>query len=110
MKFFNVLINGQQAYEYDKENVLEDMQLEFLDKMDRDMERGIRIRGELISEPDARDKAKFVALNLIKALQQSNEAAITVSCAYLNSRIPSLLEVQANDSESGVQIEFVQEH
>lgn len=104
-----IFVNEQAVYEYDRAVVLNDSQLGFLDKMDVDMGRGIKIRGELVSAPDNQQRAIFVAMNLIKALQQENEAAISVSCAYLASRLPGLLEVRANDREGSVVIEFVNE-
>jgi len=102
-----VFINTEMVYEYDKKTVLEDLQLAFLDRMDTDMDKGIKIRGELLKQPDGNQRAIFVAMNLIRALQQDNEAAKTASCAYLVSRHPDLLEVHANDQASAVDIEFV---
>jgi len=79
----------------------------FLDNMDADMERGIKIQGERITSPDKQQRARFVVMNLIKALQQENNAIISASCAYLINRHPTLLEVHANDHEGSVKIEFI---
>jgi len=48
-------------------------------------------------------------MNLIKALQQDNEAVITASCAYLVNRFPKLIEVHANDHGNAVKIELLEE-
>lgn len=109
MKKLSIFVNNEAVYEYDREISLDERQVAFLDKMDADMERGIKIRGELIANPDNHQRARFVAMNLIKALQQENEAAISVSCAYLASRLPGLVEVYANDHEGTVKIELVEE-
>lgn len=93
--------------EYDKETVLDAKQLEFLDRMDQDMERGIRIHGELIKNPDNEQRVRFVSMNLVKALQQDNHAIVIASCAYLSERRPALMEVHANDHEHGVKFDFV---
>ena len=53
------------------------------------MDSGIKLHGELLVKPDTRQRATFVVMNLIKALQQGNEAAISASCAYLVSRHPA---------------------
>ena len=74
------------------------------------MDRGIKIQGELITNPDSRQRATFVAMNLIRALQQSNEAIISASCAYLVNRLPSLIEVRARDQGNTVNLELVEEH
>ena len=110
MKKLSVFINKQVAYECDRDMLLEPEQLMFLDKMDSDMDRGVKIRGELFINPDNRQRATFIAMNLIKALQQSNDAALFASCAYLVNRMSSLVEVHASDQENAVGIEFVEEH
>lgn len=109
MKTISLVVNDQLAYEYDRETALNEDQLGFLDKMDNDMGRGIKIQGEEIKSPDSRQRARFVAMNLIKALQQENEAAISVSWAYLATRLPGLLEVKVNDDDGKVMISLVEE-
>ena len=73
------------------------------------MERGIKIRGELITQPDSQQRATFVVMNLIKALQQDNDAVVVASCAYLVNRDPALVEVHANDSNNSINIELINE-
>ena len=109
MSVLSIYVNGQVVFEYDREMTLVDEQMVFLDKMDSDMDRGIKIQGEALKNPDGRQKATFVAMNLIRALQQVNEAAMSVSCAYLVSRLPGLVEVHANDEDGKVTIELVEE-
>ena len=106
-KTLTIFINDQSVFEYECENLLEDKQRAFLDKMDSDMGRGIKIHGELIANPDNDQRARFVAMNLIKALQQNNDAIIAASCAYLASRRPELIEIRANDGDAGVVIDLV---
>lgn len=104
-----VFINNEIVFEFDRDISFEDQQLAFLDRMDSDMEKGIKIKGELLVNPDSQQRATFVVMNLIKALQQDNEAVITASCAYLVNRHPALTEVHANDQDNAVKIEFVEE-
>ena len=110
MKKLTIFANDQIAYEYDKDITLEQGQLAFLDKVDSDMDRGIKIQGKLISSPDSKQRATFVAMNLIRALQQDNQPIIYSSCAYLANRFPRLVEVHANDQGNTVNIELVEEH
>ena len=109
MQELTVFINEQVVYEFNRDISFEEQQLTFLDKMDSDMERGIKIRGELIAQPDSQQRATFVVMNLIKALQQDNDAVIEASCAYLVNRDPALIEVHANDSDNSINIELINE-
>lgn len=106
-KYLTIFINDQLVFKYECEKNLEHKQLAFLDKMDSDMGCGIKIHGELIPKPDNEHRVKFVAMNLIKALQQDNEAIIVASCSYLVNRRPELIEVHANDRDGGVVIDLV---
>lgn len=110
MGLLNIIINDQLAFKYDRSTVLDDKQLAFIEQMDRDMDRGIRMYGELITEPNSKQKASFVAMNLVKGLQQEDNARIEVSCAYLSNRLPHVVEVHARDLDGRVNIEFVEEH
>jgi len=73
------------------------------------MANGIKNHGELLVDPDVRQRATFVVMNLIKALQQSNGAVISASCAYLVNHHPALIEVHANDHDRAVKIELIEE-
>ena len=110
MSNLSVFINDQLVFEYDRSTKLDDKQLAFLDKMDSDMARGFRISGELITKPGSKQKATFVAMNLLKALKQDDDAKIAVSCAYLNSRLPHTKEMHARDQGDRINIEFIEEH
>lgn len=106
MDKLSIFVNNEVVFEHDRDVNLEDQQLAFLDKMDADMSKGIKIQGELVENPDAQQRFTFVSMNLVKGLQQDNEAVISSSCAYLINRRPGLIEVHVNDSEQGIVIEF----
>lgn len=109
MKKLTVFVNNESVFEYDSEITFDENQLAFLDKMDSDMENGIKIRGQLVTSPDSQQRLTFVAMNLIKGLQQDNQAVISSSCAYMINRHPELTEVHANDQDSSVNIELIYE-
>ena len=73
------------------------------------MGKGIKVRGHLQLDPDSEQRATFVVMNVIKALQQENEAVISASCAYLVKRHPALIEVHADDDVDSVKIELIEE-
>jgi len=104
-----VLVNNEIVFEFDRDMIFGEQQLAYLDRMDSDMESGIKIQGELLVNPDSQQRATFVVMNLIKALQQDNEAVISASCAYLVNRHPALIEVHANDHANAVKIELIEE-
>ena len=105
-----VIINNDKViYEFDRVVILETKRSAFLDKMDRDMKRGISINGELLVNPDEKQRKTFIAMNLIKAIQQDNDATIFATCAYLVNRLPELIELRANDRGDTVKIEFIEE-
>ena len=108
MKQLGIFINEENIFDYDKAIELEQNQLSFFDKMDSDMNRGVKIQGELINSPDAKQRATFVVMNLLKALRQENEMVISASCAYLSQRMPALTEVHANDDGAGIKVEFLE--
>ena len=104
----SVFINDEVVFDFDKEHALDEQQLSFLDQMDSDMGQGIKIKGELLTHPDKNQRATFVSMNLIKAIQQDNDAIKFASCAYLANRYPKLSEVHANDHDGSVKIEFIE--
>lgn len=110
MKTLTIYINEEPVYEYDKDSYIEESQIAFLDKMDSDMGRGIKIEGKMIANPEKKQRANFVVMNLIKAMKQENDAIIFASCAYLVNRMPTLVEVHANKNNGDLNIELVEEH
>lgn len=110
MNKLDIVVNDRLVYECDRSTRLDDQQLEFLDKMDQDMDRGFRIHGETISQPDMKQKATFVAMNLLKALKQEDQAKTAVACAYIRQRLPGVIEVHARDLGDRIHIEFVEAH
>jgi len=102
-----ISIDNQPQLEYDRSQGLPDNQLVYLDRMDKQMDAGIQIGGEQVARPDALQRAQFVAVHLVEALQQGNEALIAASCAYLARRLPDLKQVKAVPIEAGLSLELV---
>lgn len=109
MNNLEILVNNEIVFEFDRNYFIEEEQLVFLDKMDADMDKGIKIHGELLMNPDSQQRATFVSMNLIKALKQDNAAIRTASCVYLINRYPKLTEVHVNDDDNRINIELIEE-
>lgn len=107
MSKIKLFFKEQIVFDFDKELVLEESQVAFLDKMDSDMDKGVKINGQLFTEPDSKQRAEFVVMNLFKALQHDNQSVITASCAYLSSRLPDVDEVRVSEQEKGIKVEFI---
>ena len=82
-----VTINGNIVLKYDKHSRLPGHQRRFLDQMDSDMDRGIRVDGELIAEPGRDERVSYIAMTLVSAILNDNENLKLAACAYLGDNI-----------------------
>jgi len=102
-----VLIDNQSQLEFDRNKALPDNQVAYLDRMDAQMDEGIQLSGDRVGQPDLLQRAQFVAVHLIEALQQGNEALVAASCAWLAQRLPDLKQVKTLLVDGGFSVELV---
>lgn len=102
-----ISLNGESQLHYDRSKPLPDHQRAFLDKMDLEMQQGITINNQNIQSPDLQQRAQFVALNLIQAIQNSDEQKAAATCAYLAVYLPDLKHVKAEQNAQGLLIDLV---
>ena len=102
-----ILFNGQAVVEYDRAIRLPGHQRQYLDKMDSDMDEGIDLAGDMIAEPDAVQRAKFVAMHMAQALLDEHDAMIAAGCAYLASRLPELKQVKVVQQDDDLMLDLV---
>lgn len=102
-----IVLNGESQIQYDRNKSLSDQQRKFLDKMDLEMQRGININNQYLEHPDLQQRAQFVSLNLIQAIEQSDEQLAAAMCAYLAIFLPDLKQVKAEQNSDGVLIDLV---
>lgn len=102
-----ILFNGQAVVEYDRAVRLPGHQRQYLDRMDSDMDCGIDLAGETIAEPDAVQRAKFVAMHMAQALIDEHDAMIAAGCAYLASRLPDLKQVKVVQQDEDLMLDLV---
>lgn len=102
-----VLVNGLPTIEYDRSIRLPGHQRKFLDKMDLDMDEGINLAGDEISEPDNQQRAHYIAMHLTMAVLEENDAKISAMCAWLANRLPELKQVKALTRNEEIELELI---
>ena len=95
-----VVLNSNKVLEYRRERSLTEDQIKDLEKTEIKMQSGIQVGSEFINNPSEHDKAIFMASQLIIALENDQEHIMAISCSYLATRYPNLLQVRAT-SENG---------
>ncbi len=109
-----VLVNGEALFEYDRSVPLAEKHRQYLEKMDQQMDGGIKLGNEQVDNPDQQQRAQFVALTLLQAIEQDNEGMIAAMNAYLAERYPDLKQIKADtDKQTGkvmFDLIFDQEH
>lgn len=102
-----VVLDGVSQLEYVRATALVPAQQEYLDRLDQAMDAGIGLSGLHIEHPDALQRAQFIAVQLVQAVQVGNEAQAAATCAYLANRIPDLKQVRASTRTGLLSIELV---
>jgi len=107
MSLLMAVVDGEPVIEYDRDKVLPDNQLEYLNKMDEKMEMGIPSGQGNIFAPDQEQKAYFVANQLMSAIKSEDEQLIAASMAYLAIRLPDLKQVSSKEKDGETQISLI---
>lgn len=102
-----VLLNGVAQLEYDREKPLTDYQKTYLNNMDKKMDEGIDIDGELVKSPDDNAKAQFIVGNLLEAMKTDNAGLTSALCTYLADSMPELKQLKIDEENGEVSVEFV---
>jgi hypothetical protein len=102
-----VLVNGEAQIEYHRGRPLAQAQRAYLDQMDEQMDAGIQLGGVPVARPGSLQRAQFIAVQVIQALQTGNEALVAAGCAYLAIRLPDLTQIKARLIEGGFSAELV---
>ena len=102
-----ILLNGQSVIEYDRSVRLPGHQRQYLDKMDQDMDGGIEMNGQRVDVPDLQQRSQYIAMHLVQAILNDNEAMIAAMCAYLANRMPDLKQVKAEEQGENISIDLV---
>jgi hypothetical protein len=99
--------NGESLLEYDRSIPLPEHQQEYLDRMDADMDKGIKVGDVDVPHPDAQQKAQYAALILARAVEEENEPTAAATMAYLATRLPDLKQVKLSEINGQPGFEFI---
>ena len=102
-----VVIDGLSQLEYDRARPLPEQQQMALDRMDRKMDQGIELPAGHLESPNALQRAQFVALQLVQAVEDGNETMAAATCAYLAVRVPELQQVKAEHQPTGLHLDLI---
>jgi hypothetical protein len=90
-----VVLDGVSQLEYRHGTVLAEQQIAYLDQLDRRMDGGIELGGLRIENPDILQRAQYVSLQMLQAVESGNESVAAATCTYLANRLPDLKQVRA---------------
>ena len=102
-----VLINEIAQLEYDRDKPLTDYQLTYLDEMDKKMDNGINIDGEIIASPELNQKIQFITANMINAIKEDNGGMTSALCTYLAERLPDLKQIKIKEEGEEMSIDMI---
>jgi len=102
-----VIVNGESQIEYDRNKSLPEKQLEYLEKMDQEMDSGFELAGEQVDKPDLLQRAQFVAGYLAQAIFGENDQMIAASCSWIAVRLPDLKQVKILQDDNQISIDLV---
>lgn len=106
-RVLSVYLEDRKQIEYDRNRPLPGAERRFLDQMDLDMDRGLRLGEQDVASPDEAQRAQYVAHQLVFAIGAEDDRLIAATCAYLSNRFPELLTIRANRHGDDVTINFV---
>jgi hypothetical protein len=90
-----VVLDGVSQLEYRHGTVLAEQQIAYLDQLDQRMDGGIELGGLRIESPDILQRAQYVSLQMLQAVESGNESVAAATCTYLANRLPDLKQVRA---------------
>lgn len=111
-----VVINSEKILEYIRSRELTPKQHDDLEKIRTKLDKGIRLSGTYIPEPNTQDKAMFMANMLIEALNSDDDTSAALACSYLATNYPDLKQIRAtvHDDRCSIQLindqEYQEEH
>ena len=104
---FIVSLNSNKVLEYFRDRKLTNKQVQDLERAEKKLIAGRHLAGKFISSPNPQEKAVFMANQLATALDEDNETALGICCAYLATRYPDLKQLKLTNHEGRLSIELI---
>jgi hypothetical protein len=107
MSVLAIVVNNQLTLQYDRSKPLPEQQQHYLQQLDAKFDQGIELQGEILSDPNIEQRARFMALSMMEGIiyQEDNKAA--ASTAWLATRLPDLKQIVALVDEQGTRFELI---
>ena len=105
-----LVVNGEAVYEYRDQSRLPGHVRDLLAHMDADMDDGFPLAGQLVEQPDERQRTCFMALQLFRSCARGDERLRAASSAWLCRHAPDLREVKIEESEEEFSLELIVEN
>ncbi|MFA7386242.1 MAG: hypothetical protein WCZ87_01125 [Thiohalobacteraceae bacterium] len=102
-----VVLDGVSQLEYRRSAPLDEAQSRYLGRMDARMDQGIVLSGMQITAPDALQRAQFIAMQLLQAVQAGEEPVAAAMLAYLANRMPDMKQVRATTRGEALSFDLV---
>ncbi|MBX2882532.1 MAG: hypothetical protein KTR32_21460 [Granulosicoccus sp.] len=90
------VLTGDEEREVNVDTDLMHDAITLFDKMDQDMDHGVRLSRRFVASPNQTERGQVVANRLLTALHTQNDASATLMAAYLMQRLPELQSVVIN--------------
>ncbi len=99
--------DGTLVHEFDKRSALERMQFSYVQRMDTDMDKGVRLHGEFILSPSQVQRNQFVISQLLDVLDINDSRSIVMLCRYLARHLPELDSINVVEDGDEYQVDLV---
>lgn len=105
-RMLDIFVNERRVFSFERSVGVPGRQRQFLEQMDRDMDNGIELDGEWISDPDVKHRTHLVVGELLRALDRGNQALAATLCTYLVTRLPQLKGIYGMHDGQNVTVEL----
>ncbi|MFV1984750.1 MAG: hypothetical protein ACC657_14490 [Thiohalomonadales bacterium] len=106
-KLLLLVHNGEIKIEYACNKPLAGIQRRFLEKMDTDMDNGIKINGKPVLNPDKMQRVQYVTNHLVNSFLNNKEQLISAAYAYLAKTVPELKQIRVDTTSEHDSIDLV---
>jgi len=106
-KYLEIILDDQSVLKYERRR-LPGLQRSALDRMDEDMQAGIRIDDQVITDPARQQCALFVVTQLHQAIGSERSNKAMLMCSWLATRLPDLRQILISTNNDRITCEFIQ--